>query len=93
MRWHINGSIQRVSFCCSPLKQGINRLTHTADNDPEIIKVRRLARYEKLSYIVEKTVDGWPALSDEQLDSVAALLRADGREQYRDHDLAGTGTV
>ncbi|MGO9382398.1 MAG: hypothetical protein ACLP4W_09945 [Mycobacterium sp.] len=48
-------------------------------DDPELVEARRSLRASRLEEHVAKVVDGWPPLTDEQLDNVAALLRAGSR--------------
>jgi hypothetical protein len=47
-------------------------------DDPELVAERQAHAVERLAEHVEKVVAGWPKLTDEQLDRVAALLRAGG---------------
>jgi len=47
---------------------------------PELIELRRDLRAKRLAEHVAKTIAGWPPLTDAQLDSVAALLKA-GRKR------------
>lgn len=42
-------------------------------------KAHRDFAAEKIAHYVEKTLAGWPPLTDEQLDRIAALLRAGSR--------------
>jgi hypothetical protein len=45
-------------------------------DDPELVEARQSLAAAKLTEHVEKVLAGWPKLTDEQLDKVAALLRA-----------------
>jgi hypothetical protein len=47
-----------------------------AADDPELEDMRRDLRAMRLEEHVAKIVADWPPLTDEQLDRVAALLRA-----------------
>lgn len=47
-------------------------------DDPELEDARRNLRAERLAEHVKKVVDGWPKLTDAQLNDVAALLRIGG---------------
>jgi hypothetical protein len=49
-----------------------------APDDPEIVEARRSLRAQRLQEHVKKVIDGWPKLTDAQLDDVAALLRVGG---------------
>jgi len=50
-----------------------------APDDPELVEERRLLRASRLEEHVDKVLAGWPPLTDEQLDRIAALLRAGSR--------------
>jgi hypothetical protein len=47
-------------------------------DDPERVEAQRSLRAAALAAHVEKVVAGWPPLTDEQIDRVAALLRTGG---------------
>jgi hypothetical protein len=47
-------------------------------NDPELVEARRSLRAESLALHVAKTLSEWPELTAEQIQRVAALLRAGG---------------
>jgi hypothetical protein len=57
------------------LERGIRAGERPAD-DPALIEARRNLRALRLEAHVTKIVDGWPPLSQEQIESVVALLRA-----------------
>jgi hypothetical protein len=59
------------------LKRGIRAGERPAD-DPALTDAYQNMRAELLAEHVQKVIDGWPPLSSEQLDRVAALLRAGG---------------
>jgi hypothetical protein len=44
-------------------------------DDPEIIEARRALRAQRISDYLDKALDGWPELTEKQLDDIAALLR------------------
>jgi hypothetical protein len=44
-------------------------------DDPKLTELRRDIKAERLAEHVKKVVDGWPKLTDAQLNDVAALLR------------------
>jgi hypothetical protein len=48
-------------------------------HDPELVEARRTLRGIRLEERVSEVLAGWPPLTDEQLDRVAALLRAGSR--------------
>ena len=48
-------------------------------DDPELVDARRSLRAARLEERVNEMLAGWPPLTDEQLDRVAALLRAGSR--------------
>ena len=51
-----------------------------ADSDPDLINARRELKAARLEEYVRRVVDTAPALSDEQRDRLALLLRAGGRD-------------
>jgi len=48
-------------------------------DDPELLEARRSLRAVRLEEHVNKVLADWPPLTDEQLDRIAALLRAGSR--------------
>jgi hypothetical protein len=50
-----------------------------AADDPVMVEAERDLEAAKLAAYVKKVVDGWPKLTDEQLDNIAGLLRAGGQ--------------
>jgi hypothetical protein len=57
------------------LERGIRAGERPAD-DPALIEARRNLRALRLQEHVAEVVAGWPPLTDEQLDTIAGLLRA-----------------
>lgn len=47
-----------------------------APDDPELVANRRALMEATLTRHVRKVVDGWPKLTDEQIDRIVGLLRA-----------------
>jgi len=50
------------------------------DSDPDLINARRELKAARIEEYVRRVVDTAPALSDEQRDRLALLLRAGGRD-------------
>ena len=50
------------------------------DSDPDLVNARRELKAARIEEYVRRVVDTAPALSDEQRDRLALLLRAGGRD-------------
>lgn len=52
---------------------------HYDPDHPKVVAARRELETANLADHVAKVLAGWPPLTDEQLDRIAALLRTGGR--------------
>jgi hypothetical protein len=71
----VDATLRHKRAKIAALTRGIRAGERPAD-DPELIETQRDYRAGRLEAHVAEIVAGWPKLTDEQLDRIAAILRA-----------------